>query len=333
MKRNINLQYCAIMLAASFLGSCNTTPVNKTNNSTQLTQQTTVAFDIPSFPENGTVFYLVNDLGRNGYYQQKPIASLMGWMGEETSPDFIVAAGDTHHFDGVASTSDPLWMTNYELIYNHPELMIDWYGINGNHEYRGNTQAVLDYSDISRRWNVPDYYYTKIIDAGSNQQAQLIFIDTTPLIEKYRRDTTIYPDAAKQSKIDQLAWLENTLAQSNAKWKIVIGHHPVYAETSKDPSERSDLQAVLAPLFEQYNVDIYLCGHIHNFQHIKPENSTTEYLVNSSASKSRKVKAIEGTQFCSPDAGFTIVSVNDDMLGFALINGEGKMIYQFDKQK
>ena len=30
----------------------------------------------------------------------------------------------------------------------------------GNHEYRGNTQAVIDYSKVSARWNMPDRYYT-----------------------------------------------------------------------------------------------------------------------------------------------------------------------------
>ena len=97
-------------------------------------------------------FYIANDLGRNGYYDQKPIAELMGTMGEEIGPEFVLAAGDVHHFEGVRSVNDPLWMTNFELIYSHPELMIDWYPVLGNHEYRGNTQAVLDYSGVSRRW-------------------------------------------------------------------------------------------------------------------------------------------------------------------------------------
>ena len=91
-------------------------------------------------------FYVANDLGRNGYYDQKPIAELMGTMGEEIGPEFVLATGDVHHFDGVRSVNDPLWMTNYELIYSHPELMIDWFSILGNHEYRGSTQAVLDYT-------------------------------------------------------------------------------------------------------------------------------------------------------------------------------------------
>ena len=36
-------------------------------------------------------FYIANDLGRNGYYDQKPIAELMGTMAEEIGPEFVVA--------------------------------------------------------------------------------------------------------------------------------------------------------------------------------------------------------------------------------------------------
>lgn len=52
-------------------------------------------------------FYVANDLGRNGYYDQKPIAELMGTMGEEIGPEFVLATGDVHHFEGVRSVNDP----------------------------------------------------------------------------------------------------------------------------------------------------------------------------------------------------------------------------------
>ena len=51
-------------------------------------------------------FYVANDLGRNGYYDQKPIAELMGVMAENgTDPEFVLAAGDVHHFEGVRSVN------------------------------------------------------------------------------------------------------------------------------------------------------------------------------------------------------------------------------------
>ena len=43
-------------------------------------------------------FYVANDLGRNGYYDQKPIAELMGQMAEERRrPRIVLATGDVHH--------------------------------------------------------------------------------------------------------------------------------------------------------------------------------------------------------------------------------------------
>ncbi len=61
-------------------------------------------------------FIIASDLGRNGYYQQKPTAEMMGEIADLADIEFIAALGDVHHYLGVQSTDDPLWLTNYELI-------------------------------------------------------------------------------------------------------------------------------------------------------------------------------------------------------------------------
>lgn len=76
----------------------------------------------------------------------------MDKVAEAVGPDAFLALGDTHHYPGISSVDDPLWMTNYELVYSHPELQVEWCPVLGNHEYRSNTQTVIDYSGISRRW-------------------------------------------------------------------------------------------------------------------------------------------------------------------------------------
>ena len=293
-----------------------------------------VKFQKPEIPANSTTIYIANDLGRNGYFEQKTVAELMGWMVDVADPEFVAAIGDVHHFEGVASVDDPLWMTNYELIYSHPDLMLDWYPLLGNHEYRGNTQAVLDYGKVSRRWVMPGRYYAveKEVEDG-NEKILYVFIDTTPLIDKYRRDTEDYPDAGKQSIAAELEWLEATLAASTAKWKVVMGHHPIYADTDKNESERTDLQRRVQPLLDKYGVDAYICGHIHNFQHIQAKGSKVQYFVNTSGSLSRDVKPIEGTQFCSGDEGFMILSTADNLMRFFLVNYKGEIIYQYDIKK
>ncbi len=277
--------------------------------------------------------YLASDLGRNGYYDQKPIAELMGNMGKAVDPECVIAPGDIHHFNGVQSVGDPLWMTNYELIYSHPELMLDWFPVCGNHEYRGNTQAVTDYSRVSRRWMMPSKYYTKVF-SHKGTTLRIVLIDTTPLIDKYRNNPDIYPDACKEDMQQQLDWLDATLKNAKEDWVIVTGHHPIFAETNKSESERTDMQRRVMPVLHKYNnVAMYVCGHIHDFQHIRMKNDPIDYVVNSSASQSRTAKPVEGTVFCSSETGFSVISASKKKLSLYMVNKDGNVIHTVTKTK
>lgn len=278
-------------------------------------------------------FYLANDLGRNGYYDQKPIAELMGKMAEAIDIEFVVAAGDVHHFEGVRSVHDPLWMTNYELIYSHPDLMLPWYPILGNHEYRGNTQAVIDYSGISARWQMSARYYTKVMEEDG-ATIRLVMIDTPPLLDKYRKDTEKYPDASKQDIDKQLVWLDSVLTSAKEDWVIVVGHHPIYADTDKNESERADMQKRVDSILRKHgNVDMYVCGHIHNFQHLRKPDSQIDYVVNTSGSLAREVKPIDGTQFCSNATGFSLITVDKKELCLYMMDKEGKVLHTVRRTK
>ena len=283
----------------------------------------------PIIPPENLNFIVASDMGRRGISQQKNIANRMGRCAEQNKIDFVAVAGDPIHDDGVQSVSDEEWQLKFENIYTAQSLHnIPFYIISGNHEYRGNVQAILDYSAISERWNAPARYYSmeQIIDENG-QKALLVFIDTTPLIDKYCRKDN-YSDARKQSMERQLYWIDSTLMASNDRWKIVIGHHPVYADTKKEESERADMQERVGKMLENHGVDFYICGHIHNFQYIQPKGTTVNYIVNSSASKSRKVKPIEGTVFCNGDPGYSLFSVSADSIQFFFINHTGEAIYR-----
>ena len=313
-----NMLIILLVIAASLL-------LNITANAQTPEQWKTLKGDVNLF--------IANDLGRNGYYEQKTIAELMGVMGETIGPEAVVAVGDVHHFEGVVSTQDPLWMTNYELIYSHPELMITWLPVLGNHEYRGNTQAVLDYRNISRRWEMEGRYYTKVYD-DNGVSIRLVLIDTTPLINRYHNSST-YPDVDSQDIDAQLKWIDKTLNEATEDWVIVAGHHPMYADTKKDLIEQKDMQERLLPILQRYKskVAMYVCGHIHNFQHIRRGNDGIDYVVNSSASLARKVNPTEGTIFCSSAEGFSVVSATKKQLNLYMIDKKGEVIHKVEKTK
>ena len=273
-------------------------------------------------------FYLANDLGRNGYYDQKPIAETMGKMAETIDIEFVVAAGDIHHFEGVQSISDPLWMTNYELIYSHPDLMVQWYPICGNHEYRSNTDAVVEYSNVSARWEMPAKYYT-FVKEEDGVTVRRVMVDTTPMIDKYREETDKYADASRSDWKEQTAWLDEVLSGADEDWVLVVGHHPIYAYTDKSESERTDLQQRLDPVIRKYgNVDMYLCGHIHTFQHIRKDGCDIDYVVNTSGSLSREdVQPTDGTVFCSNKSGWSLITADEHELKLHMLDKEGNVLH------
>lgn len=84
-----------------------------------------------------------------------------------------------------------------------------------------------------------------------------------------------------QDDIRQLAWLDSVLTVSKEDWVIVGGYHPIYAETSKDISERTDMQQRVDNILRKHHVDFYINGHIHNFQHIRRQGSDIDYITNS----------------------------------------------------
>jgi len=285
-------------------------------------------------PSNALNFMVANDMGRRGVSEQKNIATLMGKEAEFNMINFIAVAGDPIHDDGVKSTEDSEWKDKFENIYTATSLInTPWYVVSGNHEYHGSVQAILDYSKLSDRWKAPARYYSIEKSIGeTGNKCLFVFIDTAPLIDKYRSGSE-YSDAGKQNIEKQLKWIDSTLVSSKDRWKIVIGHHPVYADTDKAETERTDMQKRLGTILENRKADVYICGHIHNFQHLKPEGKTVNYIVNSSASQSRKVNKTDGTLFCNPNPGFTVCSVTQESFTFSFIDHKGETIYKYILKK
>jgi hypothetical protein len=69
----------------------------------------------------------------------------------------------------------------------------------------------------------------------------------------------------------QYNWLRNDLASTNQFWKFVVFHVPVYSSnSSQQPHDNAKEIQYLAPLFEQYHVDMVLNGHWHYYERMKP---------------------------------------------------------------
>jgi predicted phosphodiesterase len=281
--------------------------------------------------KNGFNFLVVGDWGRNGHYNQQQVADRMDETAHHLGIEFIISVGDNFYSNGVASVEDPMWQTSFEQVYHGANLFENWYAILGNHDYRGNPQAQIDYSKKSRRWNMPSHYYSfeRELDDNSGKKILFVFIDTNPLEKKYYTDETyMFTDVVKQDTAKQLAWLNQTLAQSDAHWKIVVGHHPIYT-TGKRKNEPPYVRYSLQPIFEKYKVDMYFSGHEHDLQHQKHQDFVTHQFVSGAGSEVREVKEPSAyTKFAKAEHGFMAVSATSKEVLVQIINDKGEVIYK-----
>ena len=154
-----------------------------------------------------------------------------------------------------------------------------WYVTAGNHDYKGNVSAQLAYTERSKRWTFPDYYYDHIFEFtnedGETSTVHLVLIDTVILSGKVDlpEDHPEYfkalpgPLDATQSEAEW-AWIEKTLSESTADYLIVGGHYPVWSVCDHGPT--SYLVERLRPLLQQHGGH-YLSGHDHCAMHIHEE--------------------------------------------------------------
>ncbi len=275
-------------------------------------------------------FLVVGDWGRNGHYHQQSVAHWMEIAMHHLDGDFIVSTGDNFYPNGVASVNDPYWQSSYEAIYQGPNSFAPWYVVLGNHDYRGNPQAQIDYTQVSQRWNMPSPYYSKTfsIDEDSDQKTDLLvlFIDTSPLVPEYQNETK-YRATVAQDAATQLQWIKTQLAGSTAKWKLVVGHHPLYT-SGKRYGRPNGIRDILQPIFEEHGVHAYFAGHEHDLQYNQPEGTTVAHFISGAGSEIRPVQQRKFTRYAESQAGFLAVTVTDNTLLVQMINDEGNVRYQ-----
>jgi tartrate-resistant acid phosphatase type 5 len=281
--------------------------------------------------DNSLNFLLMGDFGRYGQFYQKEVATQMGKAAATIESDFVISVGDNFYPNGVRSTKDYSWIASYENIYTAYSLQNDWYVALGNHDYRGNIQAEIDYSDISRRWHMPAKYFKKIFNLEDGNKVLVLIMDSTPFIDSYyKKGTDMYENIIAQDTTAQKKWLIQELEtkDESIKWKIVVGHHPLYSGGKrKENTDTKNFEKKFAAIFDAYKVDAYFCGHEHDLQIIKPKGRYTTQFLSGSACEVRPTGNREGTLFSAQSPGFMTFSLTNSKLLAQVIDSSGAIIH------
>ncbi|MCB9767583.1 MAG: glycosyltransferase family 39 protein [Candidatus Omnitrophica bacterium] len=166
---------------------------------------------------------------------------------DETNPlNGIVLLGDNISFRGEPEYFEDHFVRPYDALL---DAGVSFFAVLGNHDIKGGFSSFqLNHPYLNMKGR---RYYSEMFGEE--------------LVECFMLDTnTIVGDP------QQISWLNKSLQESPATWKIVAMHEPLYGAIERRPEADEQLRERLEPIFVKGGVDLALSGHNHVYQRRVP---------------------------------------------------------------
>ncbi len=237
-------------------------------------------------------------------------------LAEKTYPDaaFYSIAGDLVS-DGLHRDQwDDLFEYSKDVICRKPLMAVP-----GNHDNRSGLGALMYREFFSYPKNAPEGIEKEQAYSFEYKNALFLMIDATSPIEK------------------QTAWIEEQLSKSNAAWKLAMFHFPPY--NWEEPYV--NIQKEWVPLFDKYQVDLVMGGHIHYYMRSGPmkggkvvsaHQEGTVYVISIAIPTKPHEIADEPYAVIRNTDGhlYQYVEIKGDHLSFTTLNADNKVIDSFN---
>ncbi|GMI08223.1 hypothetical protein TrLO_g382 [Triparma laevis f. longispina] len=193
--------------------------------------------------------------------------------------DFIFHNGDISYACG----KDDVWDTWFDQVQPLQQNNI-YMTSPGNHDLLPSDSAGENGIPYTKRFKMPQQYLP-----DDPEDAVLYY----SWVHKYVTMVVLSTDTDYFEGTPQYKWLEETLATVRTPWTIVAGHKNLYCSSTYGNNERSpdgtrgnagSLTNSLEPLFDKYNVDVFLGGHIHAYERTYPVNTNGTFTDHDSVS-------------------------------------------------
>lgn len=161
----------------------------------------------------------------------KSVARAMDLYSRSNPPSFILGLGDNFYPSGVLNVHDEKFRTFWsDIFFPYETLRVPWYIILGNHDYMGCPEAQINFTtsnlNVGGVWNMPNNFYKFSKSINDSFQVDFFALDTNASQRHVQRS---HPQTIPNLQL-QKHWLIDELQHSDARWKVVVGHHPMYTK-------------------------------------------------------------------------------------------------------
>lgn len=207
--------------------------------------------------------------------------------------DFGVMLGDNIYPEGATAGADgrddaerfrKIFHEPYSpLSSNGPQFRI--YAALGNHDWktsRAGAMAQVKYLTETRPFYMDGIRY-RVAPTGDPREIEIFVLDTHVMLSDHSiLDDALTDDGREldSGEIDtpepwalpqnadewgMAEWLEKGLAESPARWKIVMGHHPIWSSAGSKFHQARMMRRLILPALCRH-ADMYLAGHEHTLE-------------------------------------------------------------------
>ena len=240
-------------------------------------------------------FGVIGDWG-TGSRDQIGIAKRMFDTHQRTPFDFVISAGDNVYPNGNSRYFDRSFEQPFAPLLKDK---VKFYTVFGNHDVEEGRQDQSQYP----LFNMGGQHYYKI--ERGNGMVDFFMLDSNDF-------------GATQTR-----WLEESLRNSKAKWKVAVFHHPIYS-SGKHHGSAMGLRKQLEPLFTRYHVNVAFSGHDHIYERTVPQQGI-QYFVSGAAGKRDAVdkKSTLSAASFDNDNHFMVIEISDSQVDFKAISQAG----------
>lgn len=251
-------------------------------------------------PSSKTRFAVVGDFGTGGS-DEVAIAAGMLDVHYQSAFDLVVAVGDNIYPNGSGRYFNKHFEEPFSGLLKE---RVKFYAVLGNHDVEEGRRDQVNYP----LFNMGGSNYYSI--SRNNGLVDFFMLDSTDL------STT------------QLSWLENSLRESKAIWKLAALHHPIYSSGKKHGSDVR-LRKQLEPLFTHYRVQAVFSGHDHVYERTKPQQGI-QYFITGAGGKCRRgdidLKSELRASSYDLDNSFMLIEADETEMRFKSINQAGETV-------
>lgn len=184
----------------------------------------------------------MGDQGTGSELQRRVAKAMQTVCGQEGC-DLGVALGDNFYPSAPRNAHSPLFRERFADVYG--PLKMPFLTVAGNHDEswiiggdgadpRG-AETEVAYGQLNPQWVMPARTYR----APVGDLVEFFALDTSPLAA-YLPGTRVNERPGGSWDAAQRAWLSGALASSQARWRLVLGHHPLFSNGKHGDAGRYD---------------------------------------------------------------------------------------------